>query len=1056
MKTKCQHTRKRNLLFYALIPLVIISFFITIAMALPSKACNPPKPTSNYALYSIARDIDSIETGDGNLLREINPYDGSTISSVNIRIESEEDTTPVTGGAGLATDPTTGILWGILILNGEKDVRYLAHIDPSSGRAHIVYPLDDKYTGLAFDSDGNLYGMTGVGARCPETLFKLDKSGGTPAELISLWKEAKCTGHGIASYKHYIFHASVYEESGTPIFECVNIKHIAGNSKKKIHDIYKDCECNHKKEKNRYRKHKKCCFPAYYKPGALTYWEYEGLFLCAGRAMEDATINKLYSITKKGKGKAKSKRCKEEPKYIGDLDHISKGLAFVDKGSFETHDSDGDGVLDLTDNCIFTHNPEQGDCNGDDIGDACSGKPDCDGNGIPDSCEISDKSLNCDQNEMLDSCEIANDPSLDCDDNGMLDSCDVIVDRDLDKDCDGNEIFDFCDIANYTYPDCNYDGVPDNCQGTGATKDFLYSISNEIQYEEGDTMLKLYTIEITDTGVKEEAVLDIWNEDEDVTGGHGLALDASGTLWAILSIDWENEEKLLATIDQTTGEANIIGELDDIFVGLTFDSEGILYGVTGNTEANQRTTLLRINPPDWSSSDPIPLDEGIINIDELIYYCCSGNGIAFNPSDGLIYHVSAYKREGTRPDGIPYEKGNPIFKPINLETREVLDNIENNLPFNYHPGALTYWRNDGENDIFLWSGRYGYMSTFSLYSLTSDGAAEEIGTLSHRSHGLVFVKADSGGGVDDSDNDCVPDGEDNCPDTPNPFQENCGDDDDPGDACKPDCNKNGMPDLCEIINGESPDCNGNDIPDSCDMAEGTSQDCNGDGIPDECMPQCYECDGKVSSLTLRYNGDTGAQIKVTQKGKCGSIVFNDSVEAGGTFTFSGQDQNGTLGTEICIYVDGEFNTKIHTSCSQPIGPCMTFGSFTVVEGYSKNGGLLCPIVPSDDECGQCYGKVTSLTLQYNADTGAQIEVKQKGKCGSTVFNDYVEAGGTFTFFGQDKDGTLGTEIFIYVDGEFNTKIHTSCSQPIGPGMTFGSFTVKEGFSKDGGPLCSVR
>jgi hypothetical protein len=34
-------------------------------------------------------------------------------------------------------------------------------------------------------------------------------------------------------------------------------------------------------------------------------------------------------------------------------------------------DRDGDGVQDAADNCPFTANPEQGDANDDELGDAC-------------------------------------------------------------------------------------------------------------------------------------------------------------------------------------------------------------------------------------------------------------------------------------------------------------------------------------------------------------------------------------------------------------------------------------------------------------------------------------------------------------------------------------------------------------------------------------------------------------------------------------------------------------------------------------------------------------
>ena len=224
-------------------------------------------------------------------------------------------------------------------------------------------------------------------------------------------------------------------------------------------------------------------------------------------------------------------------------------------------------------------------------------------------------------------------------------------------------------------------------------------------------------------------------------------------------------------------------------------------------------------------------------------------------------------------------------------------------------------------------------------------------------------------------------------------------------------------------------------------------------VPEE---PCGECKGKVSELTLLYTG-TAAAVRVGQE-----------------FTFVGTDK-GTLGTDISLFINDELNTIIHTSCSQPIYPGMISDLFTVVEGYSLTGGLICPLGtdpdpdpdPPDDDC-ECKGKVTQLTLQYTGISIEPIIVTGKGKKNKKTgevdtpiiffedgVNDVVATDGVFTIIGSGKDGKLGTDIYIHVGNDLNTTIHTSCSQPIGIGLVSGDFIVLEGFSAKGGELCPL-
>jgi hypothetical protein len=93
-----------------------------------------------------------------------------------------------------------------------------------------------------------------------------------------------------------------------------------------------------------------------------------------------------------------------------------------------------------------------------------------------------------------------------------------------------------------------------------------------------------------------------------------------------------------------------------------------------------------------------------------------------------------------------------------------------------------------------------------------------------------------------------------------------------------------------------------------------------------------DCEGKVTELTLRYDGAmVDAHIVVMAKK---NVTVFDGV---------GHDRHGTLGPETYYYVNGVYNTNIHTSCSQLIGPGLVSGDFTVLEGYSRHGGLLPPL-----------------------------------------------------------------------------------------------------------------
>jgi hypothetical protein len=126
-----------------------------------------------------------------------------------------------------------------------------------------------------------------------------------------------------------------------------------------------------------------------------------------------------------------------------------------------------------------------------------------------------------------------------------------------------------------------------------------------------------------------------------------------------------------------------------------------------------------------------------------------------------------------------------------------------------------------------------------------------------------------------------------------------------------DCNANGVPDSCDIATGAA-DCNGNQVPDSCDIADKVMEDCNGNGIGDQCekqvdviavspriapigfgapgtwqLPSAVQAVGDVE-LVVRAKGDLGGamewlDVAVGDSGAAGTVFrFPDAFDTGMT------------------------------------------------------------------------------------------------------------------------------------------------------------------------------
>ena len=128
-----------------------------------------------------------------------------------------------------------------------------------------------------------------------------------------------------------------------------------------------------------------------------------------------------------------------------------------------------------------------------------------------------------------------------------------------------------------------------------------------------------------------------------VTGATGAALHpTTREIFVILKTTTGGSNRVLATLDRTTGVCTSIGSLGDSFSAIAFDSAGTLWGVTGDG-ATTPETLYTI---DQGTAVPT-------------FFATLGNGadgevIAYNPVDGLMYHSSG--------------NGTVVFETINLTT----------------------------------------------------------------------------------------------------------------------------------------------------------------------------------------------------------------------------------------------------------------------------------------------------------------------------------------------------------------------------------------------------
>ena len=197
-------------------------------------------------------------------------------------------------------------------------------------------------------------------------------------------------------------------------------------------------------------------------------------------------------------------------------------------------------------------------------------------------------------------------------------------------------------------------------KGLAFVGDTLYGI---------DRSSSVFLVKIDPTVPVEVSSVEITLAGEDVDNANGLA-SSSGILWGLLKIEGESGRELV-TIDPDTGVATSRGNTGDRFSAIAFD-RGTLFGVTGDG-AGLAETLYRISTSDASAKVFCSLGTGD-----------DGEALAFNPSDGTLYHYSGTSSTFEQITGkkslqspirvalFSIDRFNPVIREIDPETALVL------------------------------------------------------------------------------------------------------------------------------------------------------------------------------------------------------------------------------------------------------------------------------------------------------------------------------------------------------------------------------------------------
>ena len=240
----------------------------------------------------------------------------------------------VEGGNGLATHPMTGELWAVLHIAGQG--RTLVTLDPVTGASSSIGVLADRVAGIAFDSSGTLYGVTGDGADIPETMYTIDPTDASMTFFLTLGAGFDGETIGYNPDDGLMYHASGISP-GEKVWESIDLG-IPAVVSSTIVDQEPPEEVL-----------------------AFTYAG-NGIFLMTDRI--SGNDSGFFTMTTDG-----------TPTFLGAMDHSSKGLSFFAQCPWDLDGDGGVNVLDLLE-LLGQWGPCEPGCTADFDGDGQVGTSD--------------------------------------------------------------------------------------------------------------------------------------------------------------------------------------------------------------------------------------------------------------------------------------------------------------------------------------------------------------------------------------------------------------------------------------------------------------------------------------------------------------------------------------------------------------------------------------------------------------------------------------------------------------------------------------------------------